>query len=190
LLQVTWVVTRFVTFWNQTPYVLLVFETDGPGRPFVGAKKEKEGRSWHSDVEDGTIFFEQQRLESGHAVQILLRFKARTWPDGQKLGPYKEEGGLWFGGSTYSQEVTRYMSARAAQFTQDKQYEKSASEQWRQGRLIQLGFTLAYAVGGWIGIAIVKFAIGWIVRGFLGIPSGKDSLAEPSHPPSQSATGA
>jgi hypothetical protein len=39
---------------------------------------------------------------------------------------------------------------------------------------IEIHHSLLFAIGGWIVLSILQVAIGWIVRGFVGIPRGHD----------------
>ena len=39
---------------------------------------------------------------------------------------------------------------------------------------IEIHHSLLFAIGGWTVLSILQVAIGWIARGFMGIPRGHD----------------
>ena len=92
-----------------------------------------------------------------------------------RLIPYKidEQGRIW-GAAIYSSEVVLYEKKLESRFKMSASDEeklkqetlKRYRENWLSG--------LSYLVGGLAIFAGVVWAIGWIVRGFLGIPRGMD----------------
>ncbi len=50
----------------------------------------------------------------------------------------------------------------------------SRAEEWRQKRWEEIGISTLQLLGGVAFIWALTWAIGWIVRGFLGIPSSQD----------------
>ena len=38
----------------------------------------------------------------------------------------------------------------------------------------RIHYSLLFAIGGWIALSVVQAAVGWIARGFVGIPRGHD----------------
>jgi hypothetical protein len=40
------------------------------------------------------------------------------------------------------------------------------------------GNAFSFAIGGWIALSVLQALIGWIVRGFVGIPRGYDHAPE------------
>ncbi|HEL5400331.1 TPA: hypothetical protein UOJ25_000409 [Stenotrophomonas maltophilia] len=116
----------------------------------------------------------------GRAVSISLCLVSMAFaqPDGTILNlvPYhREANGTYWGGEPYSQEVQGYVERLNSEFLLppdegnklDLQYEKRRNSEWKS---IAIGLALFLAVF-WIGVV----AVGWIVRGFAGIPRGKDS---------------
>lgn len=113
---------------------------------------------------------------SGKQVSINLCLLTMVFGDDKRpLVPYKvDEKNMLWGAASYSSEVSNYgreLEARFALPTQDNDWiEKEISTQywknWKDG-LGYLGIGLAIFAG-------LVWAIGWIVRGFMGIPHGMD----------------
>lgn len=97
-------------------------------------------------------------------------------------GPFvifiKNHNGEVLGNEPYSPEVRAFKSRAEAEFKllgfNDSELDRAGSAakwlQWREGGM----YTLLAVFGVWIAGCLV----GWIVRGFLGIPRGKDSRVE------------
>ncbi|HLG57121.1 MAG TPA: hypothetical protein VI485_17405 [Vicinamibacterales bacterium] len=80
----------------------------------------------------------------------------------------------WTSGDKYSADVTGYMNQRTAAFKLDPSDAKARAslraqmwKNYRNGALI--------IVGGVVVLFVLQFVMGWIVRGFAGIPMGQDS---------------
>lgn len=113
----------------------------------------------------------------GSDVSIDLCFAAIRDVGGSTLIPYAlaEDGKDWMVAPEYSREVTNYTRNFSQSFQLDAAGIKAAEEkrsatlkeQWIDAmKALFLGL-----LAGWVLI----FVIGWIVRGFLGIPHGKDT---------------
>lgn len=94
----------------------------------------------------------------------------------QQLVPYKiDQAGMVWGNTPYSDEVRTYESnleAHFASLNSDTQWaDDEISRRYRKNFLQSVGY-LAFGLGiFWV----IVWAIGWIVRGFAGIPLGKDT---------------
>lgn len=95
--------------------------------------------------------------------------------DKHELVPYKvDEKNMVWGAATYSSEVSAYERELEGRFSLpaadaaeiDKEISQSYWKNWREG--------LGYLVIGLAIFAAFVRAIGWIVRGFMGIPHGMD----------------
>jgi hypothetical protein len=93
----------------------------------------------------------------------------------KKLVPYKidKKGKAW-GADIYSTEVSDYKKNLEKRFKipfkDEDKINKKSSRKYQEAMIDKLGYLIA-------GLAIlggIVFAIGWIVRGFLGIPHGMD----------------
>jgi hypothetical protein len=175
LLQGVWVMGCISLSVFENPYVSLDYETNGPTMPFVQAASSS---CLSPDAEESIYGY---NLKNGSTVGIDLCFKAMAFPDGQMLVPYKvdEKTGMWWGGGSYSSEVSAYIDHREAQFTLPKEHEDAAIAKVRKARFDKIWSGVKYAAGGWLVIFLLTWVIGWIVRGFFGIPSGKDHRPEP-----------
>jgi hypothetical protein len=165
-LQVVWVIGCILVFFVSKPSLFLTYETAGPALPFVNANKSSCSRP---DASKSLLSYD---LEEGKTLWIDLCFKAKRYPNGSMRVPYNAEG---WGDTPDSSDVRAYMETRAAQFMLTGDLRKSALDQWSRERRSQFWQALAAAAGGVLFIALLSRIIGWIVRGFLGIPSGKDS---------------
>jgi hypothetical protein len=98
--------------------------------------------------------------------------------NGNRLIPYKiDEKGIW-GASTFTNEIREYQRTLEGRFKLSlhdedvltNELSQSYRENWTSG--------LGYLIAGLTVFACVVGAIGWIVRGFLGIPLGMDKRPE------------
>lgn len=92
-----------------------------------------------------------------------------------RLIPYKiDEQGMIWGALSYSGEVSEYKRKLEARFklpTNDEDaLKKEISQRYHENWMSGLG----YLVAGLAIFAGLVWAIGWITRGFLGIPHGMD----------------
>ncbi len=117
----------------------------------------------------------------GTNINVSLCFAAVSgFEGGKKLVPYKMDtktGVIW-GAHKYSTEVSTYKKELAATFQlPPKDYEtldkKANSKWWTDVKDLML-----MLFGGLLCIYAFTFAVGWVVRGFMGIPRGSDSKAK------------
>ena len=121
--------------------------------------------------------------------QLLARLQAGGY-DTSKLTailskpqdePFSEftSGGTWLMGDTYSSEVRGYidgvvdslvLSAELARYASSLRWRARMQRVWEAGQFLAGGLVV-----GWILVA----AVGWVVRGFLGIPLGHDRRPAP-----------
>lgn len=64
------------------------------------------------------------------------------------------------------------------EFRLPKVDEEWVDSQWWSGRRQDLENALILLVGGWVFIGATTWVVGWIMRGFLGIPLGQDRRVE------------
>ena len=116
------------------------------------------------------------KTQVGDRVNVRLCFKGWKNKDGNQVIPYAAAGdGKWWTAPRYSSEVRSYVDAAAARFALTPQGATVAKERRWDARLEQWkDGALACGVGLLVGWMLVS-AIGWIARGFLGIPRGKDA---------------
>ena len=116
---------------------------------------------------------------SGREIPVTLCLSKMRFDDGQELIPYKidEEGMIW-GSGEYSSEVFAYERdlERRFRFSADdeKEYARQATKARWENALSSAKYLLI-GLAIWAGLVSV---VGWIVRGFLGIPNGMDRRPE------------
>jgi hypothetical protein len=181
LLQAVWVLGAIVVSWNQTPYVSLTYSTAAPSAPFVPAEDCRSN--------DRTEHLYGRKLDGEKTASVTLCFTAQEFPNGSMLIPYTEKDGQVWGNGEYSNEVMNYTKARAERFDLPDEGRKRALEQWNRRRTDQLKEAALFTIGGVVCLSILSAIIGWIVRGFFGIPRGQDRRPEPTEP-KQNAVGA
>ena len=154
---------------THDPYLSLRYTVSLPGAPFV--------RSGEVCPLDADSHYFSTTTTSGHSIGVeLCLLPSEFGKDGQKLIPYQiDKAGIVWGAASYSSEVSSYERELEKSFklpTADETWANSEiAKRYRSNWLSSLGFL---AVGLAIYWAIV-WSIGWIVRGFAGIPRGKDS---------------
>ena len=116
---------------------------------------------------------------AGNTVHITLCFRASKADNGQHLIPYAQAGGgkFWMAAAN-SLEVARYAQSVGSRFELDGTGRKEADSQRQQARWAHWKQVVQFGGGGlligWIAVAL----IGWVARGFLGIPKGRDTRPE------------
>lgn len=85
-----------------------------------------------------------------------------------------ETSGMWYVDDSYSANVSSYMAAVETAFQPPPGF-REALAQARNKKLLQhWTFIGQLAGGGLIALLFATVALGWIIRGFLGIPRGQD----------------
>lgn len=154
------------------PYVSVQYSIANPNGAFVQIQE-----SCPSDAER---HYFSSRTSSGESVSVDLCLLAMTFgKDNARLIPYKiDEQGMIWGAASYSSEVSDYERKLEGRFklpaSDEGTLKKEISQRYRENWVSGLG----YLVAGLAIFAGVVWAIGWIVRGFLGIPRGMDRRPE------------
>jgi hypothetical protein len=151
---------------NDGPYVPVTFSTTGPDRPFLRMKgdcPETAAREY---------LYRDDNNSNGFGVSLC--FLAQPFPQGKVLIPYQASDGSYWGNERFSTEVRTYTSQRAQEFSIPTADLEPLAKEYRKARWKQLLEATKYTA---LGIGIywgLVAAIGWIVRGFMGIPRGMD----------------
>lgn len=164
------VITVLVAF-NQNAYYHTRYSLAAPNAPFRISDSgcQSEGR---------TIYFDH-KTSSGKEVHVALCLEPMTFTSKNKeetaLIPYKTDAdGITWGAKPYSTEITTYETQVEKRFTMTATDEevsiKEAAKQWRS----QFAETMGYLAAGLAIFGALVWTIGWIVRGFLGVPRGMD----------------
>ena len=135
----------------------------------------------NSDCDIGADGYEMTSHDvDGRTISLQLCFKAQSFPENRRLVAYRtDDKGVTWGNGPYSDEVQAYINARSAEFALSEVDRQAALNEWRSKRLSAAWYGFLFAVGGWIALSIIQSVIGWIVRGFAGIPMGVDRRPEP-----------
>ena len=151
------------------PYLLAAFTTSYPHTEFVWSDSKScdthSARAWVST-----------KTKSGTSVHVTLCFLPVKADDGTYGIPYVRDPQTksWWVGEKYSSEVLAYTSAAKAKFAIPVADEAKIDNQYWPDRLKILGVGALGAVGGLVALFAISWTIGWIIRGFLGIPRGQD----------------
>lgn len=170
LIKVVWAIGALVVGWTTSPYVSMEFSTSYPGAEFVKSDDCKIGTD--------AVEFISRPIDNGRTVSVQLCFKALRADSGAEVVPYKVESGKWWGNGPYTPDVTAYANARADSFKLSEADRRAAQEEWSSQRTRNIRNGVLFAVGGWVVLSLLQLLVGWIVRGFLGIPWGHDRRPE------------
>jgi hypothetical protein len=150
------------------PFISIDYSISHPRAAF-----QRMNGSCPSDA--GRTFFDTI-TQSGTAVYIeLCLLPMEFGGDKKQLVPYKiDEKNITWGAASYSNEVSAYEKQLEARFVlpkadndwADNENSRLYWENWKES-LRNLGIGLAIFAG-------FVWAIGWVVRGFMGIPRGMD----------------
>lgn len=169
IIAAIWVTGALVVNIDTTPSISLQYEV-----PYFGATPiHQKERIYRSEEAFESGYKEVGGIEE--AVTVSMYFLASSASDGRMLIPYQWNNGRILMNSRYDSDVKAYTEKVVSDFNVDAPGAEEAHQQHKQK--IWQGFVDAatYAISGlviwWLSVAV----IGWIVRGFLGIPFGKDS---------------
>lgn len=154
---------------TNDPYLSIDYRVTRPNS--LPAKTDE-----HCPVDAGRHFF-TTKTPKGRSVSVNLCLLTMPFgQDSRQLVPYKiDQAGMIWGAAPYSNEIDAYereLETRFALSSSDAQWaDGEISKRYRDNWLRSLG-------GLAVGLAVfwvLVWAIGWVVRGFAGIPRGKDS---------------
>jgi hypothetical protein len=155
--------------------ITLSYETAGPGMPFV---KMADGSCDRLDGSyDESIY--DYNLGGSYSAWVTLCFLAKKTNDERILIPYKSfEDGSWQGDIPYSDHISSYIRNRKDTFRLSEDDRVAARQEAQRKRLRAIGWGVIYAIASslaiWLILSTVQRLIGWVARGFLGIPRGVD----------------
>lgn len=154
------------------PYVSVQYSIAHPNGVFVQMQE--------SCPSDAARHYFTSRTSTGESVSVDLCLLTMSFgKDNTSLIPYKtDEQGMIWGAASYSSEVSDYERKLESRFklpvSDEKALKTEISKRYRENWMSGLG----YLVAGLAIFAGIVWAIGWIVRGFLGIPRGMDRRPE------------
>jgi hypothetical protein len=165
-----WLVGWGIAAFTNEPYLRATYLIPEPGAQPIplgdsSSCKTNDRKEWTS-----------VQTKKGRTVHLELCFMAVKSLDGDFVVPTEidPKSGYLTGWPPYSTNVDTYVKAAAAKFklpvADDEEMDKRYwPEKWRQ---IKEGGR--WAGGGVLAIWIASVIVGWIVRGFMGIPWGQD----------------
>jgi hypothetical protein len=173
LLSVLWVAGFAFMFFGDPPSVSVKYEVRRPQQAPVLMPSDYDcNTDSRSEANWG------RRTPSGTQYDIYVCFLARQFPDGQ-LVPYRvDSDGMMWGNTPYSDDVDSYADAAFKSWKPTpRDLEWIDSQKWvvRREHASEI---LPWLAGGVIVVLGLSTIIGWIVRGFAGIPRGRDSRPE------------
>lgn len=167
-------ITVIVAF-NQNAYYYAQYSLARPNAPF----KKTDGGC----LSGGKAIYFDHKTSSGKEVSVSLCLEPMTFTNKNKedteLIPYKTDAdGMTWGARPYSPEVASYETQVKTHFTMTATDEevsiREAAKKWRS----QFAEAMGYLAAGLAIFGALVWAMGWIVRGFLGIPRGMDKRPE------------
>jgi hypothetical protein len=157
----------FVTIVVDKPYVSETYLVTRPDQPFFQTDEPCPAKA-------GRHYFEAV-TNAGHDVPVTLCLSKMSFENGQELIPYKiDEKGMIWGAGDYSSEVSAYERELERRFRLAPLDEQEYSKKVTKARWDNARSAAKYLFIGLLIWAAIVSVIGWIVRGFPGIPSGKD----------------
>ena len=148
------------------PYTTLQYAVRWPG--IAPALVEK------CSSDDANEYLTRQTPNGGN-INVNLCFVAhKVDSSGEMLVPYGPAGSKMWMAKKYSAEVSNYTGSVAQSFQLDERGIKEAKERKRAALLDQWKEVMQFLFGGLAAGWALVAAIGWIARGFMNIPRGKD----------------
>lgn len=174
LIQILWGVGVVAVTWSESPYITTRF-----GVSTINALPVQMDEDSSCNIGSDAIEYLSRNTKSGKSVSVTLCFKPQKFDDGRMLIPFKvDSGGRLWGNAIYSDDVKRYTESYATKFELPSGLEKWVEDQWSRKRWRSVKEGALLLAGGWVCFWLLGIIIGWIVRGFAGIPSGKDTRPE------------
>jgi hypothetical protein len=175
LAGVMWGIGVFVAFYNGDLRVEMRFDVVAPN---ITPVRVPGISSYTGCPGDDKWAFISGVTGKNTKVGVTFCFKLRDFPKG-RLVPYKVDsnGGVW-GDETYSKEVSLYVDGVTQRFRLSKADEEWADSQYWPAVRNEFGKACLWLFGGWVALWILTALVGWIIRGFAGIPMGKDHRPE------------
>ena len=84
--------------------------------------------------------------------------------------------------SPHTEAVSTYIKTRTEEFELKDADKQAAIREWDSRRRTTAWHAALFGVGGWVVLSVAQAIIGWVVRGFAGIPWGQDRRTEPPEP--------
>lgn len=139
---------------------------------------------WHLTNQDCDFAADETRYVpsvnvGGTLASVNLCFRSFASEDGRKLVPYAEaDKNRWYLAESSSSQVGAYSEGRMNSFTfppaLTKEAKAAISKQWWDVFWTQVKLLFLYGAIGVVALEVLSWVLGWIIRGFAGIPTGQD----------------
>jgi hypothetical protein len=119
--------------------------------------------------------------KKGTQVHVTLCFIAQRSSDGQLVVPFARDPNdnrRWMGNDQHSIEVREYVKQVRDGFAMSLDEERMFDRRLWPARLERIGIGALFVFGGLFVFWMFCWTLGWIVRGFLGIPMGRDARVQ------------
>jgi hypothetical protein len=157
----------------SSPYEELTLETRYPDQPFAISSA---ACGYDADARHDLYDFKV----GSKNINILLCFRATETNEGKLAIAYaaaNTPGSFWMG-DEYSEDVRTYIHKRASEFSVTPKIlaesEAALDERWWREKKQYFKDAFQFGAIGWILLWIFSTVVGWIIRGFAGIPSNLD----------------
>jgi len=155
------------------PYISTEYHTAGPDHPFL-----RSPPGYECSVDSETEL-ESRETPNGTPVWVYLCFQAMRFPNDKMLVPFLiADNGNWFGDTKYSERVFDYARARAKEFVLPPADGPALDQKMWDARLPLFIYGGMAAAIGCLLLSGFALIVGWIVRGFAGVPMRRDASPE------------
>lgn len=168
LVAALWVAGWVVAVFTTSPEIDLKFKIPHPGAAPI--------RTTDECPVDGVVERAKKVTANGTEAEVALCFLAISTSDSTKVIPIYVDPttGRHWGAEWYSSEVREYTGRVANAFVLRKSDEEWIDQQWWPRFFSAIKEDVLFASGGLLMLFALSLIIGWVVRGFMGIPSGQD----------------
>ncbi len=168
LLAITASVVTIIAAAIYDPYISKTYTIEYPTSPFVKTEESCPSTA-------GRHYF-SKTTRTGKKVSITLCLLTMEFgKDRRKLIPYRvDDKGMAWGAAIFSSEISAYERQLEGRFSlsprDEEELEREISKRYRDNWISSLEY-LAVGLGVF---ALLVWAIGWVIRGFMGVPQGSD----------------
>jgi hypothetical protein len=168
LLALIATVATLVASATNDPYVSTTYTVAHPTGPFVKTEESCPSSAGHH--------YFSKTTRTGKSVSVTLCLLTMEFgQDRRQLIPYRvDDKGMVWGAASFSSEVTAYERQLEGRFSllprDEEELEREISKRYRDNWISSLG----YLAVGLAVFAVFVWAMGWVVRGFMGVPQGSD----------------
>ncbi len=168
-----WAIGVAIVVWNTEERVAFTYLVSWP----MSFPVRIEGNACKDD--DATDW-KYTATVNGTPLSITVCFRSQKARDGNQVIPFRVDAkGQWWGGARYSTEVSDYIRIATRDLPIATDDERWADSQIWNLRLKKAKALFQWIGGGWFFLWMFTLAVGWIVRGFFGIPRDRDK--KPDH---------